>query len=220
MAVVTVRDLISKALLKLGVIRANGNVQADDAASGLASLQSQYNEWISQGTFGRVRSVNIATPQTVTAGLNQHISVTTDDTVVVELPATVSYDYWWTWQPERDYGWGKNVPVGADMTNQMPIDKSVILVTHQETAPGAALRATYVYDGTIQRWVRVDDLALDDEAPLSARGADGLAAILATRLAEEYGVELLSPLTVAAANRYKMALVARHGEDEYNSADW
>lgn len=210
MAQVTSRDLIQRAFIKLGTVRANGNLTTEDAASGLASLQSLYAEWVTQGTFGRIQNINISTAQTATAGLNQHINVTTDEAVTVELPATVAFDYWWTWRPCRDYGWGKNVPVGSDTNNRMPRDKSVVMVSDQ-FGPG---RATYVYDGTIQRWMRVDDFGLNDEAPLSARGADGLASVLATRLAEEYGVELLSPLTMQSGNRYKMALVTNFGNDD------
>ena len=212
------RDVVTLAFRKLGVIRAGGEPRAADAADALASLISQYQEWVSQGTFGRVESINISNDGTnpVTAGLNQHINVTTDDSVTVDLPATVSYDYWWTWQPCRDYGWGKNIPVGADATNNVPRDLSVIVVTRASTnAP-----ATYIYDGSIQRWMRVEGLTMTDEAPLSARGLDGLASVLAVRLIDQFGDSLASAATVQAANRYKMALVTRHGGPDCDGWGW
>lgn len=210
----TVRDVITLALKKLGVLRAGGVASAADAEDARESLLSQYQEWINQGTFGRIESINLANvvANPVTAGLNQHINITTADSVTVDLPTTVSYDYWWTWRPCRDYGWGKNVPVGADTSNNVPRDRSVIRITDEFNTD----RATYVYDGTIQRWMRVDELALNDEAPLSQRGYDGLASVLAMRLVDLFGDALASPATMAAANRFKTALVTRHGADEYD----
>lgn len=214
----TVRDVITLALKKIGVLRAGGVPSSDDAEDARQSLISFYMECVAQGTFGRIQDINIssAAASPVTAGLNQHINVTVDDAVTVDLPATVSYDYWWTWRPCRDYGWGKNVPVGADTTNNVPRDLSVVRVTDQ-FGEG---RATYVYDGPIQRWLRVDEFGLTDEAPLSARGFDGLASVLAMRLLDLFGDTLASRTTMAAANRYKIALVTRHGAGEECEAVW
>lgn len=207
----TVRDVGTRAFRKLGVLRAGGTMSSEDAAEALASLVSLYGEWITGGTFGRVVSFPLSQAGSFTATPNTHINVTVDDAVTVDLPATVPACWWDTWRPCRDYGWGLNVPYGSDPNVAMPRDKSVVRVTDQ-FGEG---RATYVYDGTVQRWMRVDDsLGLTDEAPLSARNADGLAAVLATRLADQYGPELLSPGTVQAANRYRMALVTNYGNAE------
>lgn len=203
----TVRDIATKAARKLGILRAGGELKAADAQDMLASLTSFYQECVNVGTFGRVSDVPISAAYTGTAGVNQHINVLTADTVTITLPKTVPYYYWDTWMPCRDYGWGLNVPLGGDTGANVPPDKSVVRITSEFNAG----RASYVYDGTVQRWMRFDNLELEDEAPLSARGADGLAAVLAERVADEFGQETLSPLTMRAANRYRVALVTHHG---------
>lgn len=213
----TVRDTATLALKKIGVLRAGGQPSAADAEDARVSLQSLYAEWITQGAFGRVGNVVVARAGDVTPYPNQHVSITTNDVVNVIPPATVAADYWWTWMPGRDYGWGKNVPLGADSSVTTPRDKSVVMVTWQTGAPDEAQRLTYVYDGTIQRWMRTDTLALTDEAPLSARGFDGLASCLAMRLLDLFGDQLASQVTMRSASSYKLALVTNHGngEDDY-----
>jgi hypothetical protein len=203
----TVRDICTMALRKLGVLRAGGEMKAADAEDARVSLQSFYMECVTQGTFGRVFSVVMSAANTVTAGGNQHFNITTEDTVTVDLPSTLSANHWETWRPCRDYGWGLNVPVGADQNVITPRDKSVVMVTNEF----ADTRATYIYDDTIQRWMRIDTLALTDEAPLSARSVDGLSAVMALRLVDYFGDSLISPATVQAAKQYRVALVTNFG---------
>ena len=207
----TARDVITLSLKKIGVLRSGGEATSSDAADALASLASFYQEIIANGVCGRIQNIPVSRTGSATTGVNQHINVLTDDEVSLQLPATVAYDYWHTWRPCRDYGWGLNVPLGGDDGYNVPRDKSVVRVTDQF---GPA-RATYIYDGTVQRWLRLDTLGLTDEAPLSARGFDGLASVLAIRLTELFGADLASPVTVQSANRYKLALVTNYGSEEY-----
>lgn len=205
----TARDVITLSLKKIGVLRSGGEASASDAADALASLASLYEEWISQGAFGRVRDVVVNVAGEATAYPSVHINEMVDG-VTIDLPSVVPYDYWYTWRPYRDYGWGLNVPLGGDDGNNVPRDKSVIRITSSENTT----RATYIYDGTIQRWMRIDNLTLTDEAPLSARGFDGLASVLAIRLTELFGSELAGPQTLRSANRYSVALVTNYGTEE------
>ncbi len=202
----TARDVINLALKKLGVLRAGGEASAADAADGLASLVSLYQEWISNGTLGRVGSVIVTQPGTATAIPNIHVNETVDG-VTIDLPQTVDYWFWDTYNPCRDYGWGLSVPLGGTESIGVPRDKAVVRITSTENET----RATYIFDGTIQRWMRIDNLGLTDEAPLSARSFDGLASVLAIRLTEYFGSELASPVTLQSANRYKSALVTNYG---------
>jgi hypothetical protein len=204
----SVRDIITAAARKLGIVRSGGTVSANDAADGLRSLTSLYNGWVNGGAFGRVYSVPISTSGDYTAGPNQHINVLTDEAVTIDLPAVMDTINWCNWRPGRDYGWGLNVPY-ADGVN-VPPDKTVVRITDQ-FGPS---RAIYIYDGYVQLWMRIDALGLNDEAPLSQRDADGLAAILAVRMSDEFGSELLTAGTVQAANKYKMALVTGYGSQE------
>lgn len=203
----TCRDTATLALKKLGVLRAGGEPQAADGADALSSLQSFYMECISQGTFGRVYNVQMSSAGTITPGGNQHINVLTEDAVSIDLPSSLPANCWDNWRPERDYGWGLNIPFAADPNIVVPRDKSVVMVTDQY----GDSRATYLYDGTVQRWLRVDVLTDNDEAPLSARSPDGLASVLAVRMTDQFGAEMLSPVTMQSANRYKVALVSNFG---------
>lgn len=202
----TARGTITSALKKLKVLRSSGEPKAADAADGLASLASLYNEWISAGSFGRVYDIAIVRGGDVVAGANQHINVLTEEAVNVELPAQVPWDGW-IWKAARDYGWGLHIPFGADPNVSVPPDKCVVQITDQ-FGPG---RATYIYDGYVQRWMRVDTIKLSDEAPLSARNPEGLASCLAFKMAEMFGDELLSPLTARSAAAYQAALVLGYG---------
>lgn len=211
----TARDVINLSLKKIGVLRSGGEASASDAADALASLVSLYEEWISQGAFGRVRDVVVNIAGEATAYPSVHVNETVGG-VTIELPQTVPYDYWYTWRPYRDYGWGLNVPLGGDDGYNVPRDKSVIRITSSENTT----RATYIYDGTIQRWMRLDTLGLSDEAPLSARGFDGLASVLAVRMTELFGSELAGPQTMRSANRYNLALVTNYGTEECDGGYW
>lgn len=203
----TCRDICTRTGRKLGLLRSGGELKAADAADMLASLQSWYMESVTGGAFGRVTDISISIAGDVTAGGGQHINILTEGTVTVDLPASVAPCYWDTWRPCRDYGWGLSVPFGNDSNVTVPRDKAVVMVTNQYTEE----RATYVYDGTIQRWLRIDTLTLNNEAPLSARNPEGLAALLAMRVADEFGENTLSQLTVMAANKYKLAIVSNYG---------
>lgn len=209
----TAREVINLALKKLGVLRAGGEASAADAADGLASLVSLYQEWVSQGTLGRVGSVIVTQPGTATAIPNIHVNETVDG-VTIDLPQTVDYWFWDTYSPRRDYGWGLSVPLGGTESIGVPRDKAVVRITSTENET----RATYIFDGTIQRWMRIDNLALTDEAPLSARSFDGLASVLAMRLTEYFGAELASPITLQSANRYKSALITNYGTGDCDHA--
>ena len=192
----TVRDVGTLALRKLGVLRSGGEPSAADAEAARQSLESLYSEWITQGTFGRVYNVAITKSGSVTPGHSMHVNVTTDEEVSIDLPATMQRDFWSTWR--------------GDLGLNVPRDKSVVIVTDQFGAG----RATYVYDGTVQRWMRTDTIKLSDEAPLSARGIDGLASVLAIRLTEQFGSELASPQTLRSANSYRTALVCNFGNED------
>ena len=192
----TVRDVGTLALRKLGVLRSGGEPSAADAEAARQSLESLYSEWITQGTFGRVYNVAITKSGSVTPGHSMHVNVTTDEEVSIDLPATMPRDFWSTWR--------------GDLGLNVPRDKSVVIVTDQFGAG----RATYVYDGTTQRWMRTDTIKLSDEAPLSARGMDGLASVLAIRLTEQFGSELASPQTLRSANSYRTALVCNFGNED------
>lgn len=197
----TVRDIVTLALKKLGVLRGSGTANNADAESGRASLQSFLMSCITARTFGDVASVLVTDAGAITAALNQHINATVDG-VAVDLPDTVPACFWYCFEPYGDYGWPWcNPSTYASDNMKVPDDLSVVRVTSTESDD----RLTYLFDGTIQRWLRIDNLTLNSEAPLSARDSDGLASVLAVRLSDEFTDP--RPATVLAAKRFKLALV-------------
>lgn len=79
-------------------------------------------------------------------------------------------------------------------------------------------RQAWIWDR--QEWVRIDTLAAADEAPLSNRGAEGLAACLAVSIMEEYGASP-GPVTVAKAGAFRTNLRLRFGtEQEPVAGQW
>lgn len=209
---VTCRTIIQRALSKLGVLRVGGEPSAAEAAEGLSVLESMFQEWVNAGTFGRIWPVNVGSAATFDAGGNVHYSVTTPEAVMIELPATMPWNGCWFWRPERDYGWG--LPAWEGWGVNVPQDLTVVSITDQYGFG----RATYIYDGPVQRWVKLEGLTLDDEAPLSARNSDGLASVLAIRLSDVYG-ESPQPATIGAASRFRIALVTNHGKPDTYCAE-
>lgn len=205
---VTVRDVGTSALRKLGVLRAGGEMKAADGETARASLQSFYMGCINARTFGEIANVVVSTAGTITAALNQHINATVDG-VIVDLPTTLPACFWDSFEPYGDYGWPWCSPYYGDSGVTTPADKSVVMVTSQDDDA----RQVWLYDATIQRWMRIDTLTLNDEAPLSARDADGLACVLAMRLSDEFGLDP-RPLTLSSAAKYKLALVQGRGQME------
>lgn len=214
----TFRDVITLALKKLAVVRGNGTPKAQDAADALASLSSFYAEIISNGTCGRVYEFPVTNGYDNKGMPNTHYAVMNDDVVNVELPDTVPTSWWGTWVPSRDYGWGLNIPYADGVTT--PRDLGVVRITRKDDEE----TATYIYDSPVQRWVRVDNLLVGDQedvlgrdCPLAMRNTDGLASLLAMRIADQFGQDLLSPLTIRSANAFKVALVTKMGgQDRYD----
>lgn len=71
-------------------------------------------------------------------------------------------------------------------------------------------RQAHLWDRT--GWVRIDALDVDDEAPLSNRGVNGLAACVAQYYAEEFGAQLGASIILQARN-FRLALSYKFGTE-------
>lgn len=71
-------------------------------------------------------------------------------------------------------------------------------------------RQVWIWDRTA--WVRIDNLTDSDEAPLSQRGVNGLAACVAVAYAEEFGAEITAS-TARQCGSFKAALAYRLGSE-------
>lgn len=75
-------------------------------------------------------------------------------------------------------------------------------------------RTAYIWDRTA--WVQINDLAEEDEAPLSSRGANGLAACVAIAYADEFGASV-GPGTLMQCRNFKTALSYKMGSERETS---
>ena len=87
----SVRDVVTTAMRKLGIIRSGGVPSAGDAEDARLSLQSWYAECIDGGTFGRVWNIHVSKTGSVTPYPNQHVNVLTDDPVAAAWLRKASY---------------------------------------------------------------------------------------------------------------------------------
>lgn len=169
----TCNDIIDFALRKLAVIPAGrfaNPVQADNALTALSSI---YEEKAAQGLFGRLTNVRTA-EDAYTAHEGERVRYTGAGTFTLTLPEVVTDDE--TGDDERS-----------------PYDLSVII-------EAGATPKTWLYDADIGDWVGVHLLTLSSTAPLGSRIRNGLASLLAVRLAPEWGVQVAPQVVVDATS--------------------
>ncbi len=196
----TVRATITRALRKLRILPAGGQPKASELADGVTVVQGLFDGWGSGGMFGRLSTIIGDDGDTVSFGTDEYLEVilweATVDDPAVELPVRV-----------RD--------IFTDETRTPP-DLSYSEVVDEETGT----RKAFLWDARQARWVRVDNLTADSVMPLSGRGSEGLAAVLAMRMAEEYGAQV-GPLVVREAGAFLQAMSTRYGEQrQTNTADY
>lgn len=195
----TCRNIINRALRKLGRLGGGREPRTADQTDALAALQGLYTAWVASGAFGRMADV---TPLTdYTAGENERI-IRTDATIAVTLPETVPYySDPLPYNRERDT-YATNYEA-VDCNNRPP--RNGALVQIKDRAGGKV--ETWIYDGTARDWVSIENLQLDSEAPRSGTDPEGLSALLATELADTFGAEL-GPTTLNQAKRYTSGMVS------------
>lgn len=84
----TCRDIITRALRKARVYAAGETPRDDDIQDGLDELQNLYEQWISNGMFGRLADVLV--DDDYEAEPNQRITVT--DTATISIPTEIEVD--------------------------------------------------------------------------------------------------------------------------------
>lgn len=173
--------IVNLALRKIGQLASGREARAVDRDDAFAALTAMYRAWINSGAFGRLSDV---TPTAdYVAGENERIFRNSDATLEITLPETVDDD-------------------GRMLT---PLDTSVVVIV--DAFSGTVTE--FIYDGQIKAWVLLYDLAITDEAPLSRRDEQGLAACLAVAIVDEFGGEL-GPSTMQQAAHFKQALTTRY----------
>jgi hypothetical protein len=162
MQMVTCDRLIKRALQKTHAVEGGGTPDNVEATDALETFQSYLSELFYSGKFGRWVEVRVS--EDYTAEESESIGNTTDANVAITLPEEVE-DLW-----EED---GVRRP--RDLTPARVVGDPPVF---------------YLYNAAYGAWVRCSALTLSDNAPLSDRSVDGLAAMLAARLSEEYTLAL------------------------------
>lgn len=168
----TCRDVITRALRKLGELGIGEVASNTDAATGMASIQTMFDAWATGGMFGPLRDLYKAEAYTAKAG--ERIRTT----AAVTLPT-------YTTDPDA-------VDVSDD---DLPKDRSLIVVVD----PTTGVRQTNLWDAWRGQWVRIEALTLTDECPLSALGVDDLACCLAKVIADEMNASVGAQTELRAA---------------------
>ncbi len=213
-------QIITLALSKLGIAGGAKAPQTADLELGLTTLQGLYRNFISSGALGRAN--NRVVSGDYVAGENDRILRQAGSSGTIELPETVSS------APNAfvggyDYGMASH----RDCRVGPPRNGSFVVINDAQTGE----TAEFIYDGYRNAWTSIDDLNLDDGvrvydpdgsllevrtsiAPLS-QDINGLAAVLALRLADHYGATL-HKMTVTDAVRFEGSLVTGFGEADDN----
>lgn len=195
------RHIVNLALRKLGVLGAGREPRASDTNDGFQALKDLYMTMISAGTFGRLRDV--VPLADYVAGENERIFRDSNNTFQVTLPLLVPREA----RDPRPYD-QENQIYSAQLTEQnsrTPRDCAVVVICDGFTG----MTNGFIYDGHVKQWQSLYDIAIDDAAPLSHRDAQGLAALLATTVADIFGTGTLSPTTIQAAKIFQSSMVNR-----------
>jgi hypothetical protein len=179
----TCRDIITRALRKLNEVHEGQPAPTAYAAkNALAGLQGWYDGAMATGLFGRLSDVTVA--DAYTAKEYERIVNTTVADVVVTLPDTI---------------------VDAETGDtRVPLDLVPVIVINPVAGP-----LSYIYDRMLGQWVGLNALTLDSEAPLSRRGADGLACLLAVVMSDEFS-GAVGAATTARARAFLASISQRN----------
>lgn len=201
----TCRQVITTALRKIGVVAAGREPRANDTYDALSSLQSLYFGLIDGGAFGRLRDVIPLVDYT--AGENERVFRSDDGCTNVTLPETLGIDI------DPCDGWGLFSGNISQSQMRPPRDCSVVIIN--DAFSGST--TTFLYDGSVKQWIGIDALMLDQPAPLSSRNPDGLSALLAMQIVDQFGGDMPQG-TVRAALQFQSSLLTRYSAPREEAA--
>jgi hypothetical protein len=202
----TVRDIARFAMQRLRLLGSGEDPTDPEATDCLSALQSMYDTWAAGGLFGRLNDVIPTGNYTA----NEWDRVLNDGNYTITLPTTIQPNVpWMPYYPDQTVQ-----GILSTITARPPFDLTMIEVV----ANGASTRS--LYDTQARGWVHITGLALGDTAPLSSRGANGLASCLALAVADDFGATA-GPGIQRAATLFEYALSARQGSARRaNMADY
>lgn len=176
----------------IGVLRSGGTPRQAEYDDALFALKSLYRAAITAGTFCELRDVVPTGPYT--AGENERVFRNSEAVTSITLPEFVAAD-----TVQLDYG------ELSSTGTRLPRGGAVIVISDALTNQ----TSDFIFDGHHKRWLAVDGLTLNHEAPLSARDPAGLAAWLAVEISEQFGQQV-GPVTQMQARRFLSGLAHNH----------
>lgn len=184
----TCLDVITSALKLARVLRSGGTPGAAETSDGLSCLQSLYDSFVTDGMFGRLEDVYLTANDTAQEGKRYRLAAG----ITLTEPTTIS---------AQDSSTGE--------------ERAVRDLALYEKVDSTGTRTVRLYDRT--GWVNLLGLASGDIAPLSSRGAMGLAACLATSgaFAAMFGdTASMNPDVRAMSNRFRASLSYKLGSTQ------
>jgi hypothetical protein len=213
-------SIVTLALSKLGISGGTRPARQADLDLGLQTLRSLYRNLISSGALGRANPV---TPHgDYTARENDRILRNIDHIGTIALPELVRERASFGHSDQYDF---YDYPVCG--RPRPPRDGAFVIINDANSGG----TEEWLYEAYTNRWISLHDLTLQEHeelrndagniigivepsvAPLSYRDENGLAALLATKLADHFGAQP-SPLTLRDASNWQTSLSTRFGEPE------
>jgi hypothetical protein len=196
----TCLDIITLAMKQCRILPSGGTPSAAETEDGMTALQALYDEWRTGGMFGTLCDVYLTDDADAQEGKRYYVpaGVTLTDATNDYVP---QYGDAYT---ECDYASG----IGS---TRQPRDMALYEVVKSDGTQTAKL-----YDRT--QWVDLLDLTSSDIAPLSGRGASGLAACLATSggFADMFAAQP-GPGTVAIGRHFTRNIMGKIGSTQDTS---
>lgn len=190
----TCNEVIDFALRKLHALPAGRFSNAVQANNALIALKSIYEERVAQGLFGRLTTRNIA-DDTYTAKEGDRVHYTGAGSLTLTLPDLVA-----------------NEECGDD-EERLPRDLAVVVETGADPK-------TWIYDADIGDWTALHSLTLSSQAPLSRRLMNGLAAMLAVRIAPEWDIQPAPQVVMEAVGAMNTLALRWNEPREAVRSDW
>lgn len=192
----TVRQLLTSAARKMRVVSEGVRTLAPyNEEVGLQLLEGLYQHMMATGDFGRLTDVLVEADYE--AKEFERVKDVSVAGVTITLPDTITI--------ESD-------PC-SDEDERVPRDLCPVVIVNRDTATPD----NYVYDAMVGDWVplfsatdeKPTGFTLDSQAPLSQRGTDGLASVLAVAWGAERGVAV-SPVTASRSAAFLSAIRQRN----------
>lgn len=198
----TCRVLTKRSLRMIGVLASGEDADASDASDALEALQGMLL------SLPGMWWTDVEVSANYTAEENERIRVNSNSAVTVTIPVAVGSEV------KVLTCCGQTVLKCEGFADRAPRDGARVQVT--DTNSNAAV--TYYYCADVAAWMPVESLTLNSEVPVNADMTDGLAAMLAVRLAPEYGADL-SPVVVGLDQTTRSRMRARYGRRANVAAD-